>query len=313
MKMKFMKTKLMMTKLMKAFSDFSLSRRLAGLAGFFLLAMAMALAVVPALALAGNSFDPGRGLVELQVTINGYLSGTFGLDTGADEFYLDRSFAERAGVIVTPIAGAEVVRGVNGESGVARAIVRSLAVGDERIYNIPALVIDIAALTSGADHRLDGLIGYAALSRYYVTIDYPGRNIELFTHEPNFDLDKVLGVPFEMQGHLIVVTASVSGSEPMRFFLDYCASSTIIVPRALEKMGFSPAVASAPNETARIADSITVGPITSVGVSYYSQSLNSLASSPTFRNIDGILGYSFLKDYHITIDYRRQLLLFHRD
>ncbi|MFQ5607853.1 MAG: aspartyl protease family protein [Candidatus Zixiibacteriota bacterium] len=246
-------------------------------------------------------FDPSRGLVEVEGTLNGVLSGRFGLDTGADLFYIDREFARRAGLSIPADDHGKVVRGIHGVSAVASAKARSFAIGDERIYNVPVEIIDLKKLSGVRGQTPDGLIGYEALRRFYITIDYPGRRIDLFSHEPGFDPNSVRGVPFEQVGHLIVVNCEVEGVE-MSFFLDYCASSTLLTPGALAKLN---------RDSRRPLKSITLGDVSAADIPFVVRALDNF-SDPRVVKLDGILGYSFLRRFRVTVDYGRKLLLFHR-
>ncbi len=256
------------------------------------------------------TFDPSRGLVELEATVNGYLAGRFGIDTGADQFYLDKAFAKRARIAVSKVDATSVVRGLEGSSEVGYATLRSFDIQGERIYNVPVAVIDLNSLTDNKWDAPDGLLGFSALKRFYVTVDYPQKKLDLYSHEINYTAEEVVGVPFTLQGHLIVVNVTVDGSQPLRFFLDYCASMTIITPEALARIGKQ--AANGEYQTAAEMKIVGVEESATANVTFYSQSLNELGQSSNFADIDGILGYTFLASHKITVDYRREVLLFHR-
>ncbi len=274
-------------------------------------ALALALILV-ALPVSGSqfAFDPSRGLVELEATINGYMVGRFGIDTGADKFYLDRAFAKRARVAVTESDRGSVVRGIDGSSSVGKATLRSLDIQGERIYNVPVDIIDLSALTGGKWQAPDGLIGFPVLRRFYVTVDYPKQTLELYSHEKNYESDEVFGVPFTLQGYLIVVNVTIDGSAPLRFILDYCASMTILTPEALSRIGLKGNVNE--YQVATEIKIVEVDESATPNVTFYIKSLNELGESSNFAGIDGILGYSFLASHKITVDYLREVLLFHR-
>lgn len=248
-------------------------------------------------------FDPSRGLVEVEATLNGALVGRFGLDTGADLLYIDRDFALRAGVLVPENQPGKIVRGISGQSQVASVQVRSFAIGDERIYNVPVEIIDLKALSGIKSNPPDGLIGYEALRRFYVTVDYPNQKIELFTFEPRHDPNSVISVPFDQVGHLIVVKCEIDGKS-MNMFLDYCASHTLLTPEALKKLGRQQTENQA-------LEKISLGQIEVSDIPFVVRTLDNLAD-PRVVKLDGILGYSFLRRFRITVDYGRKQLLFHR-
>ncbi len=276
------------------------------------MAISLVIGLVMALPAGGTQFgfDPSRGLVELEATVNGYLTGRFGLDTGADRFYLDREFAKRARIAISEDDKTRIVRGIDGDSRVGYATLRSFDIQGERIYNVPVDVIDLNSLSGGDWKAPDGLIGYSALRRFYITVDYPNKKFDLYTHELNYSAEEVIGIPFDLQGHLIVVNVSINGSKPLRFFLDYCASMTIISPDALARVG-----QSFPTGDYSVAGEMKIvgeNEIITHNVTFYARSFSDLGKSYNFTGIDGILGYSFLASHKITVDYRRELLLFHR-
>ena len=187
-------------------------------------------------------FDPSRGLVEFTATVNGSTCGRFGIDTGADRLYLDRAFAARAGIKISSENPSAVVRGLKGTSIVGGASVRSFTIGDQALYNIPVEIIDIGALSDN-QNAPDGLVGYDALSRFYITLDYPKQTINLFTTEPPFlrDKDAVFAtVPFTLSGHFIMVKVVLDDGVVGNFFVDFCASVSVLSPTLLKSVGLSP-------------------------------------------------------------------------
>ena len=59
---------------------------------FFLSAL---LTVATSIGAVEVTFHPYRGLVEVEVLIDGRVKGRFGIDTGADRLYIDKKFAEK--------------------------------------------------------------------------------------------------------------------------------------------------------------------------------------------------------------------------
>lgn len=249
-------------------------------------------------------FDPSRGLVELEGSVNGFFTGRFGIDTGAEGFYLDEKFARAAGLELSEPAADRRVRGLDGGSEIRRATLRSFAVGDERIYNLGVDVVDLSALSHSDAAPPDGLVGQDVLRRFYLTIDYPQRQLDLFSHEPDHTGESLTVVPFDNSQRLIYVDVRIDDAPPLRCILDYCASTTMFDPGALERAGLSVAA-----DSYHRAGPMTVGGVTATGVFYYVRSLAGLNTDG--RQIDGVLGYSWLRDFKLTIDYGRGLLLFH--
>jgi len=200
-------------------------------------------------------FDPRFGLVLFQAEVNGAIKGKFGIDTGADGFYVSEKFARNSRLRVSEPDNTRVVRGVVGSSPVAYATFRSFTIGEETLYNLPVEVIDLDLL-SGRKAELDGLVGFSVLRNFYVTVDYPSQTIELFTREPKLLMaNSNLTGSFKLQNHLIVVDVILNGADAYSMVLDYCASSSLIIPEVASQFG-----SAASNEYLEI-DSARVGPL----------------------------------------------------
>ncbi len=127
--------------------------------GLFLCGAALFALTVP--------FDPSRGLVEIDVLLDGRVRARFGIDTGADKLYIDRTFASRQGLTFADNTRRRKVTGVSGASAVAFVDLRSLAIGGEVFNDMRATAIDMHELAGGpAANMPDGLIGYDILRRF---------------------------------------------------------------------------------------------------------------------------------------------------
>ena len=174
-------------------------------------------------------FYPDRGLVEVEVLIDGRVKGRFGIDTGADRLYIDDDFAKKHGFSKLGGPPPRLVVGVDGSSAVSWVELRSLRVGDERLYNQRAAAIDLGALIKDKSRGYpDGLMGHETLRRFYVTVDYPQHLLQMRMEEPEtFTTKKYVSVPFEIKRHFILVEAVLNDSVTASMILDYCASYTL--------------------------------------------------------------------------------------
>jgi predicted aspartyl protease len=124
---------------------------------------------------------------------------------------------------------------------------------------------------------------------------------------------------------LVIVRISVNESQPMEFVLDTgnAAAAFVLSRRAADALklpgdrtaAFRPAsvVGARPVELrGATARSLAVGPFRFENVPIaISDSIDHLATA-IGRQIDGNIGYPFLKDMRLTLDYRRHLLRFER-
>lgn len=247
-----------------------------------------------------------RGLVEVEVTIDGHISGRFGIDTGADDLYIDRGFARAAGLEISAASRRRHVVSLAGTSSVAFAQLRSLRIDDEALYNVQATVVDIAELGGTGSHP-DGLIGYSVLREFYITVDYGEATLTLQQEEPDFlQGNQYESIPFREVGHQLIVQADFGGiSRPM--LLDYCASHSLISPELAAELGLEQSRGSrVVIEELSLSDDIVSSQIEAVV-----QTHGNLSKSKIKPAFDGILGGTFLKDHVITVDYMRHQLHVH--
>jgi predicted aspartyl protease len=245
----------------------------------------------------------------VQVTLDGRVTGRFGIDTGADHLYIDREFAEHNKLAVKDGPPQRGVVGVQGYSETGFCSIRSLAIGDERLYNLQASTLDMRAIIPNEEASPpDGLIGYDVLRRFYVTVDYPERTMTLQQTEPAFLSDgSVQSVPFETRHHLIMVRVTVNDSLSVPMALDYCASSVAITPELAAGLGIDSTIGTG----TRIPAMSLGGVISADNVYAYVQDLTALQQRLNGVEMEGLIGGSFLHRHKITIDYKRERIYLH--
>ena len=251
-------------------------------------------------------FQPQRGLVEVDVVLNGHAKGRFGIDTGADGIYIDRAFAEEHGLVVLDDRVRAV--GFGGEVVGSTVRLRSLAIGSERLHNLTAAAVDLTRLSGSADLGVDGLIGHEVLRDFFVTVDYPGRELTLQRELPTFLNDgSTVRLPFEMQGHLVLLDVTIDDSLEVPMALDYCASHTIVSAELAERLGLAGGFGS----RGRIGRLAIGRELVTDSVEVVVEDLTSLGRNLTGRRLQGLLGSSFLYRHKLTLDYRRKRIYLH--
>jgi predicted aspartyl protease len=252
-------------------------------------------------------FDPSRGLVEIGITINGKIQGRFGIDTGADRLYLNRTFAIQNGLIPNQIPSRGKANGLTGSSMIQNVGLGSFKIGDEAtLMNIPAAVIDLESMTQNVAGGVpDGLIGFDVLKQFYITVDYPAHSIELRTDAPRYlDGRAYHTVPFRAYRHLIVVDATINGN-PVSMVLDYCASHTIISPELAGRLGLTGTGAESfvTIKSASLGEDMESGNFLAAVMS-----LDEYRRAVPDTRIEGLLGGTFLQTHVVTIDYGKHCL-----
>ncbi len=255
-------------------------------------------------------FDPVRGLVEIEVTIDGRFTGKFGIDTGADQIYIDRAFAEKNGLKVGEGQPQRPVTGAAGSSEAWAVKLRSLELAGERLYNLDATAIDIKAIIPDDRWgRPDGLIGYDLLQRFYVTVDYPKRALNLQMSEPTLaKKDQLDMIPFRNKRHLILVDVTIDDSIKVPMILDYCASQVFVSADLAKRLGMNP-----DKERRGFVKRVSLSDkIVSEKVPVVVTDYSNLKKGLRGIEFEGILGAGFLWQHKITIDYKRNRIYRHR-
>ncbi len=243
-------------------------------------------------------FSYARGLVEVDVILNGLVTGRFGLDTGADQLYIDKGFAERNNLPYFDSPTPRTIVSVAGRTSASPMEIQSLDIGSERLIDLSALAIDIDALAnvSDGDHP-DGLIGYDLLRKYCITVDYTQNTIALHMGKPSFTHDsRHTAIPFTEHNHLILVDVRLNDSCSGKMMVDLCSSYTLISPETAIKLGLKN-----DDESLQSVSSISLGKnAASTDVPVVVSDLKNFQSS--HLKLAGILGASFLKGHVVTID-----------
>jgi hypothetical protein len=254
-------------------------------------------------------FDSSRGLVEVNVLLDGRVKGKFGIDTGADKLYVDRKFAERNGFRFAENTRRRQSVGIDGTSSIAFVDFKSLKVGEERLSNLRATVIDIVGLAQNpAAHPPDGLIGYDILSRYYLTVDYPSRQMSLQTEKPHFLSGRSYSeFAFWQRKHLILVDVVINDRVTCSMILDYCASHTSIAPSLAVELGLNATIGKRHIvEQISMTDAITGNDIDVNEVPVVVTDLAHYRRSVPQSGFVGILGGTFLSRLNLTVDYSKK-------
>ncbi len=244
-------------------------------------------------------FDPMSGIVEVDVLIDGHISGKFGIDTGADRFYLHRQFALDNNIELLQTFGQRNIQGVDGSTKAMAASIKSLEIsGDIELENLSATVVDISQLSHGGEPP-DGLIGFQILKEFYVSIDYPNKLLELSKDEPSFLSGKrYTEISFSQYSHLILVDVVINDELTVPMLLDYCASYTTITPKVAEQLEIPKRI-----DRKAIIKSINIEGVEATDVWAYVSDLSEFKRSTPRAKFEGIIGGTFLQNFNVTVDY----------
>lgn len=98
------------------------------------------------------------------------------VDTGAGSSVIDRARARQLGL---RFGKSEDATTGGGSVDAAHVDSATLRIGEVEIGGLPLVAIDLAALQTGLDPRIDGILGYDLFQRYVVEFDYAASVLRL--------------------------------------------------------------------------------------------------------------------------------------
>ena len=190
--------------------------------------------------------------------------------------------------------------------------VGSIQVDDVEAKDIPVVLGNLSTISEEIGAHIDGIIGATLMKNYKVTIDYPKQ--EIFFEKLSKG-EESRRVPF------IVVDIMVNCKGPFNFLVDTGASITTITKHISEALGLyekaggqrralSGSFAGVVMTLAK-AESIQVGDAKANDIDVGLHDLTPL-SNVMGTPVDGVIGYNFMKDYRVVINYPQQEVSFER-
>jgi predicted aspartyl protease len=256
-------------------------------------------------------------LILLPVHVNDRGPFEFILDTGAGTSLLSSELAKELEV---KVIGSKDGHSAGGKVSVSLAKVESLAVGKTKLQDIDVGIVDLGQIGKTVGAKIDGDLGYNFLKNFRITIDYfdctirfeGPKRIERFGSGAKTEVPIRLADPAKP---LILIDTYANGRGPFQFAIDTGTSTTVIAPQLVSQLGLdmSPAGAGttggAPvNFNAGTLKSFQVGGVKIDNMAVVVADFFAMLSAAVGANLDGIVGYNFLRNYRVVIDYPGETL-----
>lgn len=256
-------------------------------------------------------FEAVGGLIVVPAIVDG-VEQKFILDTGAPALLLNE-------VPTNLLENYEVV-GVGGKKDIGTRKVSNFAWAGTQTTDVEVYQLNLQHIEYLTGLDLGGLIGYEALENYELYIDYSENKVILFDEKARktFKEKKVKRVMyFTMEEHFIVVNVKVGG-KMMKFALDTGAEVNLINQAAISEIKEKHYTKEQSTQISGTTTSVQEGHSYAVDrVKYGTKKLDDhkfTAMDLTFFNlikegrIDGFLGYPFLNQYTISINFEKKKL-----
>ena len=256
-------------------------------------------------------------LILLPVRVNDQGPFDFILDTGAGTSLLTPELAKRLSV---KIVGSKEGQSAGGSVAVSLAKADSLAVGDARIDDVDLGIVDLAHVGKTIGAKIDGDLGYNFLKYFRITIDY--RDCEIHFDDPKrvetFGRSAKAQLPIRLASPakpLLLIDVHLNGRGPFQFAIDTGTSTTAITPQLAKELGIASSPIGAGTTTGAQVDvragnieSFQLGGAKIDNMTVVVADFFEMLSAAIGAKLDGIVGYNFLRNYKVAIDYPGETL-----
>jgi predicted aspartyl protease len=251
-------------------------------------------------------------LILLPVHVNEHGPFDFILDTGAGTSLLSSDLAKQ---LDTRIIGSKEGQSAGGKVSVSLAKVDSLTVGETKIDDVDVGIVDLAQIGKTVGAQIDGDLGHNFLKHFRVTIDY--RDCEIRLDDPkrveSFARGAKTEVPIRLASPakpLILVDVHANGRGPFQFAIDTGTSTSAVTPELAKELGLEsspvgPVTTGGGHINVRAAtlDSFQLGGVKIDSMAVVVADFFQMLSAAVGAKLDGIIGYNFLRNYKVVIDY----------
>lgn len=255
-----------------------------------------------------HEFALDRGMIYLEANLEGQ-QGAYVLDTGAPGLVLNEKPITRHEGYLAQSCSDEVAVGIRP--------VKRFSLGSLELQHFEAITLDLEHLSAAHQSKVYGLIGYELLRNYTLILDYQNRKLHLLDYEVNRAIHQPLvRIPFVLDGHLPVVEVQV-GEHVLRLGIDTGSASNIlhqIWSEQLDQWGPNLPVEEVQGLDQRVQQvqaaelqQVECGAL-STDMKFLLMDLSNLRAGVD-QPLDGLLGYRFLSQYKVAIDYPNQELL----
>jgi predicted aspartyl protease len=267
-----------------------------------------------------SKFRLGGGaqpLILLPVQVNGRGPFDFILDTGAGTSLVSSELGREFGI---KIVGSADGQGAGGKVSVSLAKVDSLAVGESKVSDVDVGIVDLSNIGKAVGKRVDGDLGYNFLKHFRVTINY--RDCEIRFDDPKrverFADGAQPGIPIRLASRakpLILVDVYANSRGPFQFAIDTGTSTSAIRPDLAKELGLTtlevPPIAGGGGQilaSASVLNSFQLGGTKIDNLAVVVADFFTMLNAAIGAKLDGIVGYNFLHNFKVVIDYPGETL-----
>ncbi|WP_367388917.1 pepsin/retropepsin-like aspartic protease family protein [Lewinella sp. LCG006] len=254
------------------------------------------------------SFQLDRGMIYVKAAVEGQ-TGDFILDTGAPGLVVNEIPQGATTDYQAKSCSQEVVIGVKP--------VKSFSWANRTLRNLEAITLDLSHLDKLHNGSVVGMIGYELLKNNTLFIDYQRSQLLLLKNRMNVALAAPSArIPFELYDHLPVIEV-VIGGKTLRLGIDTGAATNLLDRNCAHHLsdflqhGAAEEIQGLDQGVQQVAAARLNG-MKASGFDFSGKFLLldlSHLEMDELHPLDGLLGYQFLSNYRVAIDYPNQEIL----
>lgn len=270
-------------------------------------------------------FEFDHNEIILQVNVNGKGPFNMLLDTGTDPSAVDLSTAKELGLKLDPV-GRKASGGGTDRNLAYGTRLPLVEVGGLHVKSIDAAAIDLSKVSERLEKPLHGVLGHSLLNGRIVQIDYPHRVVRFFAKSPFAQTSNQANsaqrtlLKFRYDDNLLIDDVFVNGKKMVGNFDTGSSGRFDLTPAAVSYLGLEEEFKRAPVKTSVGYNNVSenrAGKVSNVTVGGISVDAPDVIFFGKGTGHDkrpwGInIGNVFLKDFVVTIDYGRKLIVLER-
>lgn len=256
-----------------------------------------------------TAFELVGGMIFIEANVNGRV-GNFILDTGAPGIILND--------VPTKTSEELQAGGIAGNINIGQIKIDDFSWGNIKLSNCDGYVLDISHLEKSLDRTIAGLIGFDVLADFELLFDYDNKLIQILDARDN-ELHRnnkpVKKIAFQKQGHLPVIQAKI-GRKNYHFGLDTGAEVNLLDKAVFEQLPgdliqeITAEAIQGLGDQEQIVQAAIIEHTQVATIDFPKMKFLAIDFSAINKNqdisIDGLLGFDFLQQSKVSINYKKQ-------
>lgn len=251
------------------------------------------------------SFELIENIIIVKAKLNGY-ERNFLFDSGAGDLILNKKYINPKNLIKSN----KKFKGVNGEGSLTNALLKNFNWNNLIVRNKIVDVINLKHLEVAFNQQIHGIIGYKIFRDYALHIDYKAKNISLWMSLEKSPFKVMSSFAFLKQKHIPVFKVAI-GNKHFNMGLDTGAAANLLHTKHLKKINkhlkfldestLSGGTGEVQNIKLYELDQLTVNKASYKKMKFIFSNIDHINKS--INEIDGLLGYQFLKHRQTVINF----------